>query len=100
MSSAKVRRRSVVPAVSASVEVNSPHLRECIEQAGVARLTDDGSEIGVVFAPIAFEQLRAEVEELELELRSWRSEVERIDDRLISDDQIARETERLVAGED
>ena len=100
MSTANVRRRRAVPVVSGGVDIRSEQLRDCIERAGAVRLTDGDEVLGIVFAPAAFEQFRKDVEELELELRSWQSEVQRLEGRLIPHEQVVAETERLVAGED
>ncbi len=82
------------------MDLGSDQLSECLEHAGVARLTNGDRVLGIVLTPAAYASLRNDVEELELELRAWQSEVERKGGRLIPHEQVEAETERLVAGED
>src|SRR5438046_10535564 len=99
MSATRAGQRGAVPMVTAAIDLHTAQLSECIQHAGVARLSDGDIEVGIVFAPAAFEEFRAEIEELELQLRAWKSELQRLDGQLIPHEQIERKTERLVAGE-
>lgn len=97
MTATKLRRRTVVPRVEASIDARSEGLAECVERESAAWLTSGGDIVGVVFSTTAYEAFSTGVERLELELRAWQSEVERRDGTLVPHEQVVADTERLLA---
>lgn len=82
-----------------AVDATASDLRGRIAEAGVARLTADGQELGFVFSAEAFECLQGLLEDLEIQSAIAAADRDEANGLLIPHEQVVADLARLFPGE-